>query len=205
MAATVELGECYGCNGRVPAGQLRAEVGEAGVWCADCRAANRLDRFLYFYQNAINDENLPLGKLDEADKKAVEDLVQDAECWLESHYQHAEKEEFDAKKKEVEGKLRPIMAKLYQGGMVRACLRPAASPACLRQLAIRGRRPPLPPDWCGAPDNLRAPRRCGARASLLSAPSALASHLRVLLVPVPLSPEASPGCRESRSSTTQRP
>ncbi|KAF0711405.1 hypothetical protein AaE_012224 [Aphanomyces astaci] len=53
------------------------------------------------------------GKLDEADKKVMEDKVTETIKWLD-----ATKEKYEAKQKELEGVANPIMQKLYAAGGV---------------------------------------------------------------------------------------
>merc|ERR1711862_1055590 len=57
---------------------------------------------------------------DEANKEKIEKAVQDTLDWLDKN-QLAEKDEFEAKQKELEGVVNPIMMKVYQaaggGGM----------------------------------------------------------------------------------------
>jgi len=76
-------------------------------------AKNGFENYVYNIRNTVRDEKVA-GKLSDEDKKQIEDLVDEAIKWLESH-DSAEKEEFEAKQKEVEGKIMPLMAKLYQG------------------------------------------------------------------------------------------
>ena len=51
-------------------------------------------------------------KISSEDKKAIEDMTKEALDWMDAH-QDATKEEYEAKIKEVEGKIQPIFAKLY--------------------------------------------------------------------------------------------
>merc|ERR1712039_448207 len=60
-------------------------------------------------------------KFEGGDKEKIEAAVQDALDWLDKN-QMAEKDEFEAKQKEIEGIVNPIMMKVYQaaggeGGM----------------------------------------------------------------------------------------
>merc|ERR1711908_221016 len=61
-----------------------------------------------------------MGKFEDGDKEKIEKAVQDALDWLDKN-QLAEKDEFEAKQKEIEGVVNPIMMKVYQaaggGGM----------------------------------------------------------------------------------------
>nr|P41753.1 RecName: Full=Heat shock 70 kDa protein [Achlya klebsiana]AAA17562.1 heat shock protein 70 [Achlya klebsiana] len=74
-------------------------------------AKNGLENYAYNLRNTLNDEKLQ-GKIDESDKKVIDDKVTDIINWLD-HNQSAEKEEFEAKQKELEGIANPIMQKMY--------------------------------------------------------------------------------------------
>merc|ERR1712159_918138 len=77
-------------------------------------AKNGLENYVYNIRNTINDEKLE-GKIPADDKKAIQDLVDEAIKWLEAH-PNAEKEEYESKRKEVEGKVNPLLQKMYQQG-----------------------------------------------------------------------------------------
>ncbi|KAF4031617.1 Hsp70 protein [Phytophthora infestans] len=74
---------------------------------------NGLEGYLYSLKNNV-EEKLE-DKIDEDDKDTVLTAVQDAMDWLEDN-QEADKEDFEAKQKEVEKLVNPIMSKVYQGG-----------------------------------------------------------------------------------------
>ncbi|KAF0713544.1 Aste57867_4298 [Aphanomyces stellatus] len=74
-------------------------------------AKNGLENYSYNLRNTLNDEKLQ-GKIDESDKKAIDDKVTETINWLDAN-QSAEKEEYEAKQKELEGIANPIMQKLY--------------------------------------------------------------------------------------------
>eukprot|EP01018_Ginkgo_biloba_P004915 Gb_37429 [translate_table: standard] len=76
-------------------------------------AKNGLENYAYNMKNSINDDKVG-GKLDPADKKKIEEAVDEAIRWVELN-QLAEMEEFNDKMKELEGVCSPIMAKMYQG------------------------------------------------------------------------------------------
>merc|ERR1711998_21274 len=83
-------------------------------------AKNGLENYCFNLRNSMDDPNLK-DKFEGEDKQKIEDAVKDALDWLDKN-QLAEKEEFDAKQKEVESIANPIMTKLYQsagaaGGM----------------------------------------------------------------------------------------
>jgi L1 cell adhesion molecule like protein len=63
-------------------------------------------------RNTLNEEKLK-DKFEAGDKDKIEKAVQDALDWLDKN-QLAEKEEFEAKQKELEGVVNPIMMKVYQ-------------------------------------------------------------------------------------------
>jgi len=75
-------------------------------------AKNGLENYCFQMRNSMEDANLK-EKFEAADKQAIEDAVKEALDWLETN-QLAEKEEFDAKQKEVEAIANPIMMKVYQ-------------------------------------------------------------------------------------------
>ena len=74
-------------------------------------AKNGLENYAYSMKNTLNEPNLQ-GKLDAADKKAIEDAVEAAVQWLHSN-QEAAKEEYEHKQKELEAQCNPIMQKIY--------------------------------------------------------------------------------------------
>merc|ERR1712139_196183 len=82
-------------------------------------AKNGLENYCYSMKNTLQEEKLQ-DKFDAGDKDKIESAVQDCLDWLERN-QMAETEEFEAKQKELEGVVDPIMVKVYQsaggGGM----------------------------------------------------------------------------------------
>lgn len=64
-------------------------------------------------KNQIGDKEKLGGKLDESDKKEIEDAVDAAISWLESN-REASVEELKEQKKDLEGKVQPIISKLYK-------------------------------------------------------------------------------------------
>merc|ERR1712023_611963 len=70
-------------------------------------------------RNSLSEEKLK-DKFEGDDKEKIEKAVQEALDWLDKN-QLAEKDEFEAKQKELEGVVNPIMMKVYQaaggGGM----------------------------------------------------------------------------------------
>merc|ERR1719152_488753 len=75
-------------------------------------AKNGLENYCFTMRNTLQEEKLK-DKFEAGDKDKIENAVKDALDWLDKN-QLAEKEEFDAKQKEVEAIANPIMTKLYQ-------------------------------------------------------------------------------------------
>ncbi|DBA04015.1 TPA: hypothetical protein N0F65_009362 [Lagenidium giganteum] len=72
---------------------------------------NGLEGYLYNLKNNVEDKLAD--KIEEDDKDTVMKAVQDAMDWLEDN-QDSDKEDFEAKQKEVEKIVNPIMSKVYQ-------------------------------------------------------------------------------------------
>merc|ERR1712167_67691 len=77
-------------------------------------AKNSLENLSYSIRNTMKDEETS-GTLCAEDKKIVEDAVTKTIEWLDQS-QEAEKAEYEAKHKELEGICNPILSKMYQGG-----------------------------------------------------------------------------------------
>jgi len=75
---------------------------------------NSLENYCFSMRNTLGEEKIK-EKLEESDKQAVEKVVTETLDWLERN-QLAEKEEFDAKQKEVEAVCNPVMMKVYSAG-----------------------------------------------------------------------------------------
>jgi len=75
-------------------------------------AKNGLENYCFTMRNTLQEEKLK-DKFEGGDKEKIEKAVQDALDWLDKN-QLAEKDEFEAKQKEVEGVVNPIMMKVYQ-------------------------------------------------------------------------------------------
>jgi L1 cell adhesion molecule like protein len=76
-------------------------------------AKNGLENLSYSIRNTIKDEKAS-ATLSAEDKKIVEDTVLKTIEWLDQS-QEAEKSEYEAKHKELEGVCNPILSKMYQG------------------------------------------------------------------------------------------
>ncbi|KAG9353908.1 hypothetical protein JZ751_012032 [Albula glossodonta] len=77
-------------------------------------ARNELESYAYSLKNQAADKEKLGGKLSPEDKETLEKAVEEKIEWLESN-QDAETEEFQAKKKELEEVVQPIIGKLYGG------------------------------------------------------------------------------------------
>lgn len=77
-------------------------------------AKNELESYAYSMKNQISDNEKLGGKLDEEAKSKITTAVDEAISWLESNA-NAETEELQAKKKELEEVVQPIISKLYEG------------------------------------------------------------------------------------------
>merc|ERR1712096_553025 len=75
-------------------------------------AKNGLENYCFTMRNTLQEEKLK-DKFESGDKEKIEAAVQDAIDWLDKN-QMAEKDEFEAKQKELEAVVNPIMMKVYQ-------------------------------------------------------------------------------------------
>ncbi|GMR31812.1 hypothetical protein PMAYCL1PPCAC_02007 [Pristionchus mayeri] len=78
-------------------------------------ARNELESYAYSLKNQIGDKEKLGGKLDEDDKKTIEEAVDAAIAWLDSN-KDASVEDLQEQKKDLEGKVQPIVSKLYKDG-----------------------------------------------------------------------------------------
>ena len=78
-------------------------------------AKNKLENYLYGVKNSTNEDKMKEGLGD--DKETVDKTVDDALAWLDGTDNSTSKEEFEAKQKEVEQVLMPLMQKAYMANM----------------------------------------------------------------------------------------
>jgi len=76
---------------------------------------NALDSYVHSMRNTIEDPEKLANKLDDHDKTTIKDALKDTQDWLDGHAQ-AEKEEYEAKLKELEEICNPIVSKAYKDG-----------------------------------------------------------------------------------------
>ena len=77
-------------------------------------ARNELEGFVFGAKEALEKSTLPPEETEEAKK-----VLEEASSWIDSHKENTTVDEYEAKRKEVEGKVSPVMAKMYaqqQGG-----------------------------------------------------------------------------------------
>ena len=74
---------------------------------------NKLDALIYQTKSSVNNDEIK-SKLEESDITLVNDLLNETELWLEEE-DHS-KEDYDNKLTEVNGKLNPVMMKVYSEG-----------------------------------------------------------------------------------------
>merc|ERR1712167_519184 len=84
-------------------------------------AKNALEGYVFNIRNTLQDENVG-GKLDSADKEKITKIVEETIAWMDSTHEVQEKSVYEAKQKEVEAIVNPVMTKMYQqaggaGGM----------------------------------------------------------------------------------------
>merc|ERR1711959_392716 len=77
-------------------------------------AKNGLENYVYSIRNTVNDPKLE-GKIPDNDKAHITKIVDDAIKWMDSN-QNAPKEEFENKRKEVEGTVGPLLQKMAGAG-----------------------------------------------------------------------------------------
>ena len=105
-------------KGRLSQEEIERMVKEAEKFSAEDEAMaskveskNALENYAYSLRNSINDEKFK-DKIEEEDRTTIEGKITETTEWLDAN-QMAEKEEFDAKQKELEGVANPIMQKIY--------------------------------------------------------------------------------------------
>merc|ERR1712070_524449 len=106
-------------KGRLSQAEIDRMVQEAEKYRAEdeaqkvkIEAKNGLENYCFTMRNTLQEEKLA-DKFEGDDKDKIEKAVQEALDWLDKN-QLAEKEEFEAKQKELEGVVNPIMMKVYQ-------------------------------------------------------------------------------------------
>jgi heat shock protein 1/8 len=106
-------------KGRLSQAEIDRMVSEAEKFKAEdeanrskIEAKNGLENYCFTMRNTLQEEKLK-DKFEGDDKDKIEKAVQETLDWLDKN-QLAEKDEFEAKQKELEGVVNPIMMKVYQ-------------------------------------------------------------------------------------------
>merc|ERR1711918_12201 len=104
-------------KGRLSQSEIDRMVQEAEKYRAEdeqnklkIEAKNGLENYCFSLRNSLSEEKLK-DKFEGDDKEKIEKAVQEALDWLDKN-QLAEKDEFEAKQKELEGIVNPIMMKV---------------------------------------------------------------------------------------------
>jgi L1 cell adhesion molecule like protein len=108
-------------KGRMSAEEIERLVAEAERYKAEddsnrarVDAKNSLENYAYQMRNTMNDEKMA-DKIPGDDKAKIDAAISDTTSWLDAN-QNAEKEEFEAKQKELEAIVTPILQALGGGG-----------------------------------------------------------------------------------------
>jgi len=111
-------------NGRLSKEDIEKMISDAEKYAEDDKkiaetinAKNSLETYLFTLKSSINDEKTN-ELISEDDKKKIEELVKEGEDYLNNDNHN--KDDYEKKKKDIEGVCMPIMAKIYsqgQGGM----------------------------------------------------------------------------------------
>ena len=111
-------------KGRLSKEEIERMVAEAEKYKAEDKATgasfsakNGLKSYAYNLQNSIKDGTIS-GKFDAVDKKKFQDAVNETISWLENS--QASKEEYEERKKELEGIANPIIQQLHASAGVTA-------------------------------------------------------------------------------------
>jgi heat shock protein 1/8 len=85
---------------------------EDNMYKETIESKNKLDALIYQTKSTIENDEIK-SKLEESELKLVSDLLIETELWLDSDHT---KEEYETKMTEVNGKINPIMMKVYSEG-----------------------------------------------------------------------------------------
>merc|ERR1712051_346143 len=110
-------------KGRLSEEEIERMVKEAELYAEEDKlvkeridARNGLESFLYNLKNTLEDEEKGVAdKISAGDKKELQDMIDETLDWLEDNPE-ADKEDYDAKLKEVEKLSNPIMRNVYGAG-----------------------------------------------------------------------------------------
>jgi L1 cell adhesion molecule like protein len=107
-------------NGRLSKDDIEKMISDAEKYAEDDKkiaetinAKNSLETYLFTLKSSINDEKTK-ELISEDDKKKIDELVKEGEEYLNND--NHDKDDYEKKKKDIEGVCMPIMAKIYAQG-----------------------------------------------------------------------------------------
>jgi len=107
-------------NGRLSKEDIEKMISDAEKYAEDDKkiaetinAKNSLETYLFSLKSSINDEKTK-ELISEDDKKKIEELVKEGEDYLNNN--NHDKDDYEKKKKDIEGVCMPIIAKIYSQG-----------------------------------------------------------------------------------------
>jgi len=108
-------------KGRLSQDEIERMVQEAEEYAEEDKlikekieSKNGLENYIYSMKNTLSDEEKVGDKISEEDKETINNALDEANTWLDDN-QDADKEEMDAKLKELQDTCNPIISQLYQG------------------------------------------------------------------------------------------
>eukprot|EP00612_Vaucheria_litorea_P008766 CAMPEP_0171478330 /NCGR_PEP_ID=MMETSP0946-20130122/4716_1 /TAXON_ID=109269 /ORGANISM="Vaucheria litorea, Strain CCMP2940" /LENGTH=636 /DNA_ID=CAMNT_0012008951 /DNA_START=77 /DNA_END=1987 /DNA_ORIENTATION=+ len=109
-------------KGRLSQEDIERMVQEAEEYAEEDRlvkekieAKNGLENYVYSMKNTISDEEKIGDKISDEDKETINSALDEVNSWLDEN-QDADKEELEAKLKELQDVCNPIITQLYQAG-----------------------------------------------------------------------------------------
>lgn len=106
-------------NGRLNKEEIERLVAEAAKYAEQDKevregveARNNLESYVFTLKNSLNEETIK-DKISQEDREAIENKCSEVISWLDENH-NAFKDEYDAKKQELEALANPIMTKIYQ-------------------------------------------------------------------------------------------
>lgn len=107
-------------KGRLSAADIEKMVKEAEIHAEEDKknkeridARNALENYAYSVKNSVNEPQIK-DKFSDQDKTDIENEVKKIISWLDTEGASAQKEQFEAKQKEFEQVIQPIMMRMYQ-------------------------------------------------------------------------------------------
>jgi heat shock protein 5 len=109
-------------KGRLSQEEIERMVAEAEEYAEEDKlvkdkidAKNALENYVYSMKSTIDDEEKVGDKISEEDKETITEALDEANDWLDEN-DDADKEELEAKLKELQDTCSPIISQLYQAG-----------------------------------------------------------------------------------------